>query len=83
MAGTGTPITTLIGMDEGRDSGDAAREVFAARDLNKNTTIRDAAIIETLFPRHATAIAKGLDGLPSELSAHSTRQNRTTHCVIG
>ena len=69
LAATGTPITTLIGMDEGRESGDAAKEVFGARDVNKNITIRDAALDGELSPRHAAAIAKGLDELPPELTA--------------
>ncbi|MEO7587877.1 MAG: hypothetical protein ABIS84_07585, partial [Arachnia sp.] len=33
VAATGTPITSLIGLDEGQDSSDAARQVFQARDL--------------------------------------------------
>jgi len=69
LAATGTPITTLIGMDEGRESGDAAKEVFGARDVNKNITIRDAALDGELSPRHAAAIAKALDSLPPELNA--------------
>ncbi len=69
LVGTGTSITTLIGMDEGRDSGDAAKEVFEAHDLSKHGRIRDAAINGIVSPRHATAIARGLDKLPSELTS--------------
>lgn len=68
LAATGTPLTTLIGLDEGRDSGDAAKEVFQARDLNKNSAIRDAAIDGVLSPRHAAAITHGMEKLPAELS---------------
>ncbi len=69
LTATGTPMTTLIGMDEGRESGDAAREVFEARDVNSHGTIRDAALDGTLSPRHAAAIARGLDKLPRGLTA--------------
>ena len=44
LSATGTPLTSLIGMDEGRDSSDAAKEVFQAREVNKHARIRDAAI---------------------------------------
>ncbi len=69
LSATGTPLTSLIGMDEGRDSGEAAKEVFQARDLNKHGTIRDAALDGDLSPRHAAAIGKGLDTLPAGLTA--------------
>ncbi len=69
LSATGTPLTSLIGLDEGRESGDAAKEVFEARGVNKNSTIRDAAIDGELSPRHAAAITKGLDNLPPELNA--------------
>ena len=68
LAATGTPLTSLIGLDEGRDSSDAAKEVFQARDLNKHARIRDAAIEGELSPRHAAAITKGLENLPPELT---------------
>ncbi len=68
LSSTGTPLTSLIGMEEGRDSVDATREVFEARDLNKHGTIRDAALNGEVSPRHAAAITKGLDNLPAELS---------------
>ena len=69
LSSTGTPLTSLIGMDEGRESGDAAKEVLEARDVNKHAAIREAAIDGTVSPRHATAIAKGLAKLPAELTA--------------
>ncbi len=68
LSATGTPLTSLIGLSEGRDSSDAAREVFQARDLNKNSSIRDAALNGEVSPRHAAAIAKGLDTLPTGLT---------------
>ncbi len=69
LSSTGTPLTSLIGLEEGRDSGDAAREVFEARDVNKNSTVRDAALNGEVSPRHAAAIAQGLGKLPAELSS--------------
>ena len=69
LSATGTPLTSLIGMDEGRDSGDAAREVFQARDLNKHASIKDAAINGEVSPRHAAAITKGLGKLPEDLTS--------------
>ncbi len=68
QAATGTPLTSLIGIDEGRDSGEAATEVFQARDVNRHSAIRDAALVGELSPRHAAAIAKGLDTLPAGLT---------------
>ena len=58
MAATGTPLTTLIGMNEGRDTTDAARQIFDARDLNHHSAVREAALNGTLSPRHAVAITK-------------------------
>ncbi|MEO7586928.1 MAG: DUF222 domain-containing protein, partial [Arachnia sp.] len=69
VAATGTPITSLIGLDEGRDSGDAARQVFQARDLARHSAVKDAALAGTVSSRHAAAIGKGMAQLPSELTA--------------
>ena len=69
LSATGTPLTSLIGLSEGRDSGDATKEVFQARDLNKHRTIRDAALDGELSSRHAAAITQGLENLPPELNA--------------
>ncbi len=68
LGATGTPLTSLIGMDEGRDSGDAAKEVLQAKEMNKHAAIRNAALDGDVSPRHAAAIAKGLDKLPPELT---------------
>ncbi len=68
LTATGTPLTSLIGLDEGRDSGDANRAVKEARGVNEHDTIRDAAIDGDISPRHAAAIAAGLEKLPAELT---------------
>ncbi len=69
---TGTPLTSLIGMDEGRDSGDAARQVFDARDLNARPVVRDHALEGEISPRHASAITHGMGKLPEGLSEEQT-----------
>ncbi len=69
LAATGTPLTSLIGLDEGRNSGDAAKQVFEAHRVNQNNTVRDAALNGELSPRHAAAITQGLDKLPPGLTA--------------
>ena len=74
LAATGTPLSSLIGLDEGRDSGEAAKEVFQARDVNTHARIRDAAIEGELSPRHAAAITKGLGNLPPGLSEAQQRK---------
>lgn len=65
---TGTPLTTLIGLGEGRDSEDAAEEVFEARDLNAHNAVRDAALDDVRTPRHAAAITQGVANLPAGIS---------------
>ncbi len=69
LSATGTPITSLIAMDEGRDSTDAARQVFQAHDVAKHEAVKQAALAGALSSRHAVAIAKGMAQLPSELTA--------------
>ncbi|RMB58768.1 HNH endonuclease signature motif containing protein [Tessaracoccus antarcticus] len=68
VAATGTPITSLIGLEEGRDSGDAARQVFQARDLARHKAVKEAALAGKVSSRHAAAIGKGMAQLPSELT---------------
>ncbi len=58
VASTGKPITSLIALDEGRDSTDAARQVFQARDVSKHETVKQAALAGAVSSRHAAAIAK-------------------------
>ncbi|MGV8845964.1 hypothetical protein, partial [Tessaracoccus sp.] len=68
LAATGTPITSLIGMDEGRDSTDAARQVFQAHDVATHEAVKQAALAGQMSSRHAVAIAKGMAQLPPELT---------------
>ncbi len=69
LTATGTPITSLIGLDEGRDSSEAAKQVFEARDIAKHASVKKAALAGTLSSRHAAAIGKGMAKLPPELTA--------------
>ncbi len=69
IAATGTPITSLIALDEDRDTTDAARQVFQARDVARHEAVKEAALAGTLSSRHAVAISKGMAQLPPELSA--------------
>ncbi|RMB58421.1 hypothetical protein [Tessaracoccus antarcticus] len=59
VAATGTPITSLIGVDEGRDSHDAARQVFQARDLARYAAVKEAALAGTVSSRHAARSGRG------------------------
>ena len=59
IGATGTPITSLIALDEGRDTTDAARQVFQARDVSKHDSVKQAALAGAVSSRHAAAIAKG------------------------
>ncbi len=68
MAATGTPITSLIALDEDRDSTDAARQVFQARDVARHEAVKQAALAGTLSSRHAAAISRGMAQLPAELT---------------
>ena len=68
LAATGTPITSLISLNEGRESGDAARQVFKAHDVACHEGAKEAALSGELSSRHAVAITKGMAHLPPELT---------------
>lgn len=72
VAATGTPITSLLAMEEGRDSGDAARQVFEAGDMARHEAVKQAALDGDVSARHAAAIGKAMAQLPAGLSAEQT-----------
>ena len=63
-AATSTPLTSLISTTEGRDAGDAAREVFKAQEVSRHEAVRDAALGGDISPQQAQAVAKGIETLP-------------------
>ncbi len=68
FAATGTPITSLIALDEGRDTTDAARQVFQAHDVAMHASVKRAALAGDVSSRHAAAISRGMAQLPAELT---------------
>lgn len=72
LPATGTPLDSLIGQGEGRDSRDASRQVLDARDLNARPATRDEALAGHISPRHASAIAQGMNQLPDGLTPGQT-----------
>ena len=74
MPATGTPITSVIALDEQRDAKEAAGQVFHAAAVNKHQAARDAALAGDISERHAAAIAKGMAELPSELPPEVVQQ---------
>lgn len=69
MAVAGTSLTSFIAVDEHRDSRDAARAVFEARDLARHPNVGRAALGGKVSTGHARGIAKGMAQLPPGLDA--------------
>lgn len=61
---TGTELSALLSTTEGRDSRDAAGQVFHAGDVTRHQPVRDAALAGAISPNQAAAIARGMASLP-------------------
>lgn len=68
LPATGTPITSLIALDEQRDNKEATSQVFHASAVNKHEAARDAALAGDISDRHAAAISRAMAELPDGLT---------------
>lgn len=72
MHATGTPLTTLVALDDHVESNVAAAQVLRARQVNRHRRVRKAALAGRVSTSHAQAVSKAIDALPRQL----TREQR-------
>ncbi len=68
MRAAGTPLTSFLSTSETRDSRDAAREVFKARDVAKLGQVRQAALDGEVSSDQAAAITQGMNQMPQQFT---------------
>ncbi|MCC2594203.1 HNH endonuclease [Tessaracoccus sp. OS52] len=69
----GTPLASVMAVDEGLDIRDAAAELFDAARVNSNEVVRDKALDGELSRKHASAIGRGMASLPAGLTKEQDR----------